>query len=81
MAILVSVAIVIVFSILELSKNDWQFKTEGSQMVNTATFLSFFGYSVYMFEGIGVIIPIMVSSHPRKQLKTLLPSRGFSNWF
>ena len=41
-------------------------------MVNKATFLSFFGYAIYVFEGIGVIIPIMETHRNPHTFKRIL---------
>ena len=57
-AILISLTIIIVYAFDELKSNDWQFKLEGKTPLNTKSFLSFIGMSVYFFEGIGMIIPI-----------------------
>lgn len=55
--ILVTVIILIVYSILRIDK--FGYPTQDYQFLNEATFLNVIGFAVYAYEGIGVVIPVM----------------------
>ena len=50
------------------------FTTEGFDAVNLSLWPDAIGFSVYAFEGIGIILPIMEMSENKKQYFTLLAS-------
>ena len=62
--ILASLIILTIFGIRELHREDreeYEYKA-----VNTDYFLSFVGMSIYAYEGVGVIIPVMDTCSDKK---------------
>lgn len=57
-AILIGVITIIVYATIELADNHGHF-AQDTQLINPKTFLSFIGLAAYIFEGIGIIIPVM----------------------
>lgn len=45
---------------------------EGLQVINPETFLNIIGFSVYSYEGIGVILPVMDVTADKKKYRTVL---------
>ena len=44
------------YALIHLSKNGWG---TGNELFNNATWLTMIGSSVYSYEGIGVILPLL----------------------
>eukprot|EP00347_Sterkiella_histriomuscorum_P012049 403370085 len=67
--ILITTIVILVYALIQLSKYGWG---TGNQVFNTATWLTMIGSSVYSYEGIGVILPLLeVTEKPELYPKIL----------
>jgi len=55
--IIITVVVLCIYAGIDVGKDGW--KTEGIPALNTTLWPDAIGFSVYTFEGIGVILPIM----------------------
>ena len=68
--IIVTIVIVCVYAGIEVGDHGWD--TKDVVFLNTATWPNAIGFSVYAFEGIGVILPILeVTDRPDIYFRTL----------
>jgi proton-coupled amino acid transporter len=56
--ILLTAATIVVFAILHLRDNDWQWATD-TELFNDKTWLTVIGSAIFSYEGIGVVLPII----------------------
>ena len=75
--IFADITIAIGLSVIVFFAFTWVHQEHGfspkTEVINTSTFVAFFGTAVYSFEGIGIIIPIMDSSkYPQKYSKIVM---------
>jgi len=69
--IIITMIVICIFAGIDVSKYGWQ--PDGLQALNTALWPDAIGFSVYTFEGIGVILPIMdVTEKPEQYFKVLV---------
>lgn len=61
--ILWTLGVIIGYAVKEFLDNDKKLNTGDVVPLNTSSFLSFVGLAAYMYEGIGLILPVMVSSN------------------
>lgn len=61
----------IVFICIELDHNHWQ-AGEGFRMFNEQGFITMWGLSFYMYEGIGSVLPVMDASEYKTNFASLL---------
>ncbi|CDW90768.1 UNKNOWN [Stylonychia lemnae] len=67
--ILLTTIVILIYALLQLSKHGWG---ENNEIFNTSTWLTMIGSSVYSYEGIGVILPLLeVTEKPELYPKIL----------
>ena len=70
--ILLTAGTIVVFAILHLRDNDWQWATD-TELFNNKTWLTVIGSAIFSYEGIGVVLPIIeVTEKPEKFPNILL---------
>ena len=71
--ILITAITIIVYAILHIQEKGFEKWGEGVPAINESTWLTMIGSSIYSFEGIGVVLPIMeVTANPKQFPKILL---------